>query len=439
MLKGLRAAFHTLGCKVNIYESEVMEEKLRECGVTIVPFDSPADIYVINTCTVTNIADRKSRQMIHRAKKLNPDAVLAATGCYTELADEEVLKKEGVDLVLGNNEKACIAEALERYLEKGLRPVRTPIREFREIERMGLSRTHEHSRADVKVQDGCQEYCTYCAIPFARGRIRSKTVEDAVREITVLSENGIREVVLTGIHLSAYGRDLSGDDTLLRLILAVNAIPGIRRIRLGSLEPRVITEEFVSGIKAADKLCPHFHLSLQSGCERTLKRMNRHYTPEEYMESVRLLRKAFGKPAVTTDIIAGFPGETEEDFEESYRFAEAVGFYEMHVFKYSRRKGTAADRMPEQVPEDVKTERSARLLALAKEMSKKFREEALGTEEEVLTEEAVEFRGGTYMAGYTRTYIRALLPASYGANAVVRGRITGFSDEETVIFEPEVQ
>ena len=437
MLKGLRVAFHTLGCKVNIYESEVMEEQLREAGAEVVPFDAPADVYVINTCTVTNIADRKSRQMLHRAKKQNSSAVLVATGCYTELADVDTLRQEGVDLVLGNNEKGSIAAALEAYLEKGLTPVRTPIGEVRGIERLSLSKPHAHNRADVKVQDGCNQFCSYCAIPLARGRIRSKRIEDTVREVTEIAKNGIREVVLTGIHLSSYGKDLSGEADLLKLIHAVNEIPGIRRIRLGSLEPRIVTAPFVEGLLAAEKLCPHFHLSLQSGCSETLRRMNRHYTPEEYLEGVRLLREAYGNPAITTDIIAGFPGETDEAFETSYRFAKEAGFYEMHVFKFSRRRGTAADRMPDQVPEEVKTLRSNRLLALSKEMSEAYRREALGTREEVLTEEEVTIDGRAYLTGYTRTYIRTLVPVSCGVNTVVSGTLSALFNEDTMILSPD--
>ncbi len=437
MLNRFRIAFHTLGCKVNIYESEVMEELVRDAGAEIVPFDQPADIYVINTCTVTNIADRKSRQMIHRARKLNPEAVLLATGCYTELTADDVLYAEGVDLFLGNNEKGSIVQVLKAYLEKGIRPVRSGIGSVKRMEALSLRSTHAHSRADVKVQDGCNQFCSYCAIPLARGRIRSKSLEDTVREITALTENGIREVVLTGIHLSSYGKDLSDGNGLLRLILAVNEIPGLQRIRLGSLEPRIITEDFVRGLLQAEKLCPHFHLSLQSGCEETLKRMNRHYTPEAYAESVRMLRDRFEKPAITTDIIAGFPGETDRDFEISYAFAEAIGFYEMHVFKYSRRKGTAADRMSAQVPESVKTERSARLISLSQEMSLAYRRDALGTREEMLTEEPVTVQGKTYMAGYTRTYIRALVPGDTLVNTVVSGRLSGFVDDEIMILSVE--
>ena len=439
MLKGFRVAFHTLGCKVNIYESEVMEELVRDAGAVVVPFDTQADIYVINTCTVTNIADRKSRQMIHRARKMNPDAVLLATGCYTELADDAVLYGEGVDLFLGNNEKGSIVKVLDAYLQKGIRPVRTPIGGVKGIEPLSLRSTHAHSRADVKVQDGCNQFCSYCAIPLARGRIRSKPLSDTVREITALTEHGIREAVLTGIHLSSYGKDLQDGNDLLHLILAVNEIPGLQRIRLGSLEPRIITEDFVQGLRQAEKLCPHFHLSLQSGCEETLKRMNRHYTPEEYAESVRILRAYFERPAITTDIIAGFPGESDRDFEASCVFAEAIGFYEMHVFKYSRRRGTAADRMTDQVPEQVKTERSARLLALSQEMSLAYRKAALGTREEVLTEEPVIMDGKSFMAGYTRTYIRALVPQEIPANTVISGTLSGFMDDETMILSPDTE
>ena len=312
---GRRAAFHTLGCKVNAYETEAMEELLQTAGYDIVPFTEQADVYVVNTCSVTNMAERKSRQMLHRVNKLNPEAVVVATGCYVQVSEEEARADAAVDLVLGNNQKRQIVTALDAYFEgRTFDDVLADV-EKEQYEELEVSTVLEHTRAFVKVQDGCNQFCSYCIIPYARGRVRSRRMENVIAEIKRLAEAGIQEVVLTGIHLSSYGREIDGESHLIELIEAIHPIDGISRIRLGSLEPRIITEEFVGRLKKLHKVCPHFHLSLQSGCEETLKRMNRHYTPEEYYEKCKLLRAAFENPAITTDVIVGFPGETDEEFD----------------------------------------------------------------------------------------------------------------------------
>ncbi len=352
-----KAALHNLGCKVNAYETEAMQELLENSGYEIVPFHEKADVYIVNTCTVTNMADRKSRQMLHRARKMNPDAIVAACGCYVQEKADEVA--DCVDLVIGNNRKKEIVRILEEYensrgtMHKEL----VDIGHTREYEDMHLTKTAEHTRAYLKVQDGCNQFCSYCIIPYARGRVRSRAMDSVLSEVKSLADHGYQEVVLTGIHLSSYGIDTG--ESLLSLIQKVHGVEGIKRIRLGSLEPRIITEEFAASIAALPKMCPHFHLSLQSGCDETLKRMNRRYTSEEYFEKCQLLRKYFKEPALTTDVIVGFPGETQEEFEASRAFVDKVDFYETHVFKYSRREGTKAAAMKDQVPEQVKTERSA--------------------------------------------------------------------------------
>ena len=321
---GRRAAFHTLGCKVNAYETEAMEELLQTAGYDIVPFTEQADVYVVNTCSVTNMEERKSREMLHRAKKLNPEAVVVATGCYVQVSEEEARADAAVDLVLGNNQKRQIVTALDAYFEgRTFDDVLADV-EKEQYEELEVSTVLEHTRAFVKVQDGCNQFCSYCIIPYARGRVRSRRMENVIAEIKRLAEAGIQEVVLTGIHLSSYGREIDGESHLIELIEAIHPIDGISRIRLGSLEPRIITEEFVGRLKKLHKVCPHFHLSLQSGCEETLKRMNRHYTPEEYYEKCKLLRAAFENPAITTDVIVGFPGETDEEFETTEKFLRQV-------------------------------------------------------------------------------------------------------------------
>ena len=408
-----KAALHNLGCKVNAYETEAMQELLEQNGYEIVPFQEGADIYIINTCTVTNMADRKSRQMIHRAKKMNPDAIVVAAGCYVQAQENSDKIDECIDIVIGNNKKQNLIEILEEYEQKRkeadgvfVQQEVIDINHTKEYEELHLTKTAEHTRAYIKVQDGCNQFCTYCIIPYMRGRVRSRRKEEVVEEVSALAANGYKEVVLTGIHLSSYGVDFEEKETLLSLIQAVHAIEGIERIRLGSLEPRIITEEFASALSALPKICPHFHLSLQSGCEETLKRMNRRYSAEEYFEKCMLLRKYFENPALTTDIIVGFPGETEEEIEESRAFVEKVNFYETHIFKYSKRQGTKAAVMPNQVPEPEKTKRSNMLLALDERNRKAYEEQFSGKETEILVEEQMEKDGKTYWIGHTKEYIR---------------------------------
>ena len=439
-----KVALHNLGCKVNAYETEAMQELLEKHGYEIVPFQEGADVYIINTCTVTNMADRKSRQMLHRARKMNPDSIVVACGCYVQARKDDI--PDGIDIVIGNNKKQNIVEILENY-EKEKNPdaqAGTPAKQekaaetYQEIldinhekayEDLHLSTAAEHTRAYIKVQDGCNQFCSYCIIPFARGRVRSRSRDSVLEEVKTLAANGYKEVVLTGIHLSSYGIDC--DDNLLSLILAIHEVDGIERIRLGSLEPRIITEEFVQTIAQLPKMCPHFHLSLQSGCNATLKRMNRRYTAEEYYEKCRLLRKYFRNPALTTDVIVGFPGETEEEFETTVEFIKKIRFYETHVFKYSRRKGTRADRMPDQIPEQIKTKRSEKLLELHRENSKNYRNRLIGTTVEVLMEEAQEIDGICWQVGHTREYVKVAVPQDESlTNQTVQVFVDGFRDQE---------
>lgn len=405
-----RAALHNLGCKVNAYETEAMQQLLEENGYEIVPFKEGADVYIINTCTVTNMADRKSRQMLHRAKKMNPDAIVVAAGCYVQAKEASGEIDESIDIVIGNNKKKDLIQILDGFYEKkqGQNKAVIDINHTHEYEEMHLNKTAEHTRAYIKVQDGCNQFCTYCIIPFARGRVRSRAKEDVVREVTELAANGYQEVVLTGIHLSSYGVDLENEN-LLSLILAVNEIEGIKRIRLGSLEPRIITEDFVKTISGLEKMCPHFHLSLQSGCDETLRQMNRRYTSEEYYEKCMLLRKYFAHPALTTDVIVGFPGETEEEFEKSKAFIDKVDFYETHIFKYSKREGTKAAVMDNQIPEQIKTARSNELLELGQKKRIKYEEQFVGTTVEVLMEEQIKIDGENYQVGHTKEYVKVAL------------------------------
>ncbi len=429
-----KAALHNLGCKVNSYETEAMQQLLEAAGYQIVDFEEKADVYIINTCSVTNVADKKSRQMLHRAKAKNPEALVVAAGCYAQAAGEKLLDDTAIDLVIGNNKKAELVQLLEERLA-GREPQDAviDISAAQEYEALHIERQADHTRAFIKVQDGCNQFCSYCIIPYTRGRVRSRRPEDVEEEVRTLAEKGYQEIVLTGIHLSSYGTDFKEEpQDLLELTKRLHQIPGVKRIRFGSLEPRLITEEFVRELSAMEKICPHFHLSLQSGCDATLKRMNRHYTCEDYLYRCGILRKYFRDPAITTDVIVGFPGETEEDFEETKKFLETVHFYEMHVFKYSRRAGTRADRMPDQVPEPVKTKRSAELLALEKEMSKAYRASFLGRETEVLLEEPVEIGGARYMMGHTKEYVKAAVPEAGGKNCFVRGVLKEFLTDEII-------
>lgn len=405
-----KVALHNLGCKVNAYETEAMQEMLEHAGYEIVPFQEGADIYVINTCTVTNIADRKSRQMLHRARKMNPDAVVVAAGCYVQAQAEKQVIDPCIDIVLGNNKKQDLLTALQAYEEAhgDLREV-IDINHTKEYENLHLTKQGEHTRAYIKVQDGCNQFCSYCIIPYARGRVRSRAKEDVVAEVTDLAKNGYQEVVLTGIHLSSYGIDFENEDNLLSLIRAVHEIEGIKRIRLGSLEPRIITEEFVQAIAALPKMCPHFHLSLQSGCNETLKRMNRRYTSEEFYEKCEILRKYFEKPALTTDVIVGFPQETEEEFETTYEFLKKICFYETHIFKYSKREGTKAAVMQGQIPEQIKAKRSARLIELGEENRRAYEASFLGKTVEVLVEEKSDVNGKEMWTGHTKEYMKIAL------------------------------
>lgn len=419
-----KAALHNLGCKVNAYEAEAMQQQLEEHGYEIVPFDQKADVYIINTCSVTNVADRKSRQMLHRAKKMNPESVVVAAGCYVQVAADTLKEDACVDVIIGNNKKSQLAQVLDEYLKNRGKSVPgeddihvLDIARTDEYEPLHLSRITGHTRAFIKVQDGCNQFCSYCIIPYARGRVRSRKPEDVADEVRGLVAQGYKEVVLTGIHLSSYGmenreegpvRGGNWDHTaLLELIMAINEVPGLERIRLGSLEPRIITEEFAGALAALPKFCPHFHLSLQSGCDDTLKRMNRHYTAKDYLERCDILRRCFSRPAITTDVIVGFPGETEAEFEATREFLRQVHFFEMHVFKYSKRAGTRAAVMPDQVPEPVKAQRSDVLLELEAAMSAEYRQGFAGRDISVLFEEAVELDGAIYMVGHTPQYVKA--------------------------------
>ena len=436
-----KAALHNLGCKVNSYETEAMQELLENAGYEIVPFAEGADVYIINTCSVTNIADRKSRQMLHRAKKLNPLAVVVAAGCYVQAAGEELKKDEAVDLVIGNNKKTDLISILEDYFSSNTEEKEETIIDIShtaEYEDLSISRLGDHTRAFIKVQDGCNQFCSYCIIPYTRGRVRSRQPQEVVEEIKRLAALGYEEAVLTGIHLSSYGVDFPQTERigLLDLILKVHEIPEIKRIRLGSLEPRIITEEFAQTLSELDKICPHFHLSLQSGCDETLKRMNRKYTTEEYLKGCEILRNAFLNPAITTDVIVGFPGETEKEFETTKDYLKKIQFYEMHVFKYSMRNGTRAAKMTDQIPESVKTKRSSELLLLEQEMSLSYRKSHLGSQTEVLMEEEHEIGGVHYLIGYTREYMKAAIPFEEGLKGtMVKGILLKMLNDETVLLK----
>jgi threonylcarbamoyladenosine tRNA methylthiotransferase MtaB len=402
-----KVALHNLGCKVNAYETEAMGQLLRAAGYELVPFDTGADIYIINTCTVTNIADRKSRQMLHRAKKLNPKAIVVAVGCYVQTAGEKIQEDDSIDLIIGNNKKKDLISILEAYEEGHKAEALIDINHTKEYESLSVTEQAEHTRAYVKVQDGCNQFCSYCIIPYARGRVRSREAEDICSEVEKLAAGGYQEVVLTGIHLSSYGVDLEREN-LLSLIRAVHQVPGIWRIRLGSLEPRIITEEFAKAIGELPKLCPHFHLSLQSGSDGVLKRMNRHYTTAEYEKACQILRCVFEEPALTTDVIVGFPGETEEEFLETEAFLQKIAFFQTHIFKYSRREGTKAAAMEGQIREAVKGERSKALLKLNEEHEVQYLKKQTGRQVEILVEEYLEINGVSYQTGHTREYCRAV-------------------------------
>ena len=432
-----KAALHNLGCKVNAYETEAMQHLLEEAGYEIVPFTQKADVYVINTCSVTNMADRKSRQMLHKAKKNNPDSIVVATGCYVQTSEKEVLNDLSVDIVIGNDRKHDLVRLLEEYSLDSVNDTVDDINDGKhDFEELFIDQTKEHTRAFIKVQDGCNQFCSYCIIPYARGRVRSRRFENVIAEVERLAANGFKEVVLTGIHLSSYGVDFEEATGLLELIQAVNAVKGIERIRLGSLEPKIVTEHFASELSKLDKICPHFHLSLQSGCDETLKRMNRKYTTKEYERGCELLRKYFVHPAITTDVIVGFPGETEEEFEQTEAYLEHIHFYEMHIFKYSKRKGTRAAVMPDQIDEQIKAARSEKLIALGHDMSKEFRKFYIGKNEEVLFEEKAVIGDKEYFVGYTKEYVKVAKKTDENLeNQIVSGRISGMLTDEILLFE----
>lgn len=444
-LTGVRVAFLTLGCKVNSYETEAMLRLFREQGADICAFEESADVYIVNTCTVTGIADRKSRQMLHRAKKKNEKALVVAVGCYAQEAGEALLEDNAVDLVIGNNQKSrvaeLVAEALIHQEKEQKQALLEDLSSDSRYEPLFVNDISEKTRAYIKIQDGCNQFCSYCIIPYVRGRIRSRAPEEVIREVEALTEKGYQEVVLTGIHLSSYGNETSPGNKLdgtklAELILALNALPKLRRIRLGSLEPRIVTETFVSQLKKAEKLCPHFHLSLQSGCDATLKRMNRKYTTEEYAAACERLRETFEEPAITTDVIVGFPGETEEEFETTYDFLERIRFAQMHIFRYSVRKGTRAEKMPDQVPEPVKALRSERLLELEKKLRTEYLTKMLGKEEEILTEDKITIDGKVYRSGYSKRYIRYILDdKNVGENVVVTGIADKLSGEDCICLK----
>ena len=433
-----KAALYNLGCKVNAYETEAMQQLLEEAGYEIVPFGDPADVYVVNTCSVTNIADRKSRQMLHRARRNNPGAVIVAAGCYVQAEDTNVLEEGIADIVLGNNKKEHLIPMLTQYMNTQM-----PAKDWESLngqadyETLSISRTSQHTRAFMKIQDGCNQFCSYCIIPYMRGRVRSRQPQEVFKEAERLAQSGCKEIVLTGIHLSSYGRD-HGDfagDGLLELLKKLHDIEGIARIRLGSLEPGIITEPFAQALSAMDKICPHFHLSLQSGCDTVLRRMNRKYTAAEFQEKCAILRRSFLRPSITTDVIVGFPGETEEEFLQTEQFLRQIRFYEMHIFKYSMRKGTKAAAMDGQISDAQKTRRSARLIGLGKQMSREFRESFVSETADVLLEEEFVYDGKRYETGYTKEYVKiAVASEKNRANTIVRGKITCYLTQDIYLM-----
>lgn len=418
-----KAALHNLGCKVNSYETEAMTQLLKKAGYEIVSFQDQADVYIINTCSVTNMADRKSRQMLHKAKKQNPNAVVVATGCYVQTATEKVAQDLSIDLVVGNNRKKDIVEILNEYYaekeagEQVKEEYVIDINHTDEYEDLEISTVTEHTRAHLKIQDGCNNFCSYCIIPYARGRIRSRTMESIKAELERLSASGFKEIVLTGINLSCY--DDNGKK-LIDVIEMADNVNGIERIRLGSLDPEVVTEDFVERLGKVKKICPHFHFSLQSGCDKTLKAMNRHYTSDEYYEKCQLIRKYIDNPAFTTDVIVGFPGETEEDYISSREFVKKVKFAELHVFKYSKRDGTVAAKMPNQIDEKIKTLRSEDLIKTGEELTKEFRQAKIGQDTTVLFEEKIPLDNKEYWVGHTVDYIKIAVPEKENLEGQIR-------------------
>lgn len=439
-----KVALHNLGCKVNSYETEAMEQILKSAGYEIVEFEPGADIYIINTCTVTNIADRKSRQMLHKAKKMNPDAVVVAAGCYTETGEDRINKDEAIDIIVGNNKKRDIVSILEEYYGKNEAKsnkekvdARIDINHTTEYEEMTLEQMHQHTRAYIKVQDGCNQFCSYCIIPYARGRVRSRKLDDIKKEVAALADKGFKEIVITGIHVSSYGADFGeGRERLIDVIETVALADGIERVRLSSLEPRIITKEFMERLSGIKEICPHFHLSLQSGCDTVLKRMNRKYTTSEYINGCRCIRDIFPDAAITTDIIVGFPGETKDEFETTLEFAKKVGFAEIHVFKYSKRQGTVAAAMENQVDDMVKTERSRKLIELEYELRKKYRERFLNQDKEVLFEQSEIIDGTQYYTGFTKEYVKIAAASKESlTNHIINVKVKEIYNHEILLAE----
>ena len=422
-----KVAFVSLGCKVNQYETNAMSQEFIAAGYRVVEFDDVADIYIVNTCTVTNIADRKSRQMLRRVKEINPEAVLVATGCYAQVGKEELEKIEDIDLIIGNNEKKDIVEIIENY-QNEKNAIITDVMHQKEYVEFGTTTYTEKTRAVVKIQDGCDRFCSYCIIPYARGRVRSRKLENIVAEVEQIVDNGIQEIVITGIHIASYGKDFNYEVTMIDLLEALNRIEGLKRIRLGSIEPTIITEEFVNRLSKLEKVCDHFHLSLQSGCDETLKRMNRRYTCEEFENGTKLLRKAFPNAALTTDVIVGFPGETEEEFNKTYEFLKRIAFYKMHVFKYSQRKGTKAAVMPNQVDGTIKDKRSKALLELSDENEEMYNSKYVGKTVEVLFEE----KDGDFYKGHTTNYIEVFAKGENLENQILEVKVKESNKEKLV-------
>ena len=451
-------AFHTLGCKVNTYETEAMQQLMESAGYRCVEFGERADVYIVNTCSVTNIADRKSRQMLHRARKMNEDAIVVAAGCYVESAKNKIDEDLSIDIIVGNNNKNDIVNIINEYLQDKIKnKFIIDINKETEYEEFNISKINDHTRAFIKVQDGCNQFCSYCIIPFTRGRVRSRKMENIIDEVKSLSASGYKEIVLTGIHLSSYGVDFLDEsynkrmekltqteesdeefvtkNELLCLIENIANIEGRERVRIGSLEPRIIQENFIKSLSKIDKFCPHFHLSLQSGCDKTLKSMNRKYTADEFYEGVKLIRKYFASPAITTDIIVGFPGETKKDFEESKTFVEKVKFYETHIFPYSIREGTKAANMP-QVDGNEKVRRANILNEINLKNQKEFRALRIGKEDELLCEEIFIKDGIGYFTGYTKEYVKvAVLNSDLKTNDIVSGRIVDFLTDDILLLE----
>lgn len=443
-------AFCTLGCKVNQYETDAMRGSFEAEGYEVKEFSQEASVYVINTCTVTNMADRKSRQMMHRAKKKNPDGIIVAVGCYVQAAKEQLEEDTLIDLVIGNNMKSQVVQIVEQYIQDNRHTEDrdayvADIAHSHEYETLHIETVSEHTRAYIKIQDGCNQFCSYCIIPYARGRVRSRKMEDILQEVRNLTANGYKEIVLTGIHISSYGLDFEHtadeqedygpfkNSALIDLIEALSGIEGLERIRLGSLEPRIITENFVRRLCKVPQICPHFHLSLQSGCDETLKRMNRHYTTALYLEKCGILRQYFDRPALTTDVIVGFPGETEEEFAQTERFLETVHFSDMHIFKYSKRRGTKAADMPNQIDPQIQSVRSEKLIALGERMKDDFLEACKDQEQIVLIEEETEIDGTKYMTGHSKNYIRCAFEMDgLVPNMVIKGTINSKLNEEFV-------